>query len=121
MGVLNDGNGDGYAEGGMVSGGGGAAGSLRSAPISELVAEEVGERFSCGCVQDEGLPAAADVTQLIRFSLSCNEAGDIEVFSCETQTMLILPKHDVQLLIDNLKSLDQMRLPRETISLDPSS
>lgn len=40
---------------------GGAAGLLRSAPISELVAEEVGERFSCGGAAGEGKPAEADV------------------------------------------------------------
>lgn len=57
----------------------------------------------------------------LRVSLSCNEAGDIEVFSCETQTMLVLPKRDVQLLIDGLMSLDQMPSSREIISLDPSS
>lgn len=68
-----------------------------------------------------GVTSSDAMTKLIRFSLSHNEVGDIEIYSCVTQTMLVLPKHDVQMLINSLMTLDQMSLPRETVSLDPSS
>lgn len=42
---------------------GGAAGLLRSAPIKELVADEVGERFIGGSAVVEGKPAEADVAE----------------------------------------------------------
>ncbi|KVW92631.1 hypothetical protein [Thiobacillus denitrificans] len=131
--------------------GGAAGGLLRSVPIRELVADEVGDRLSFVGAAGEGLPADADdaspdasvggseglihrrsdgvelpyavgaMEKHLRVSLSRNGAGDIEVFSCETQTLLVLPKRDVQLLIDGLMSLDQMPSSREIISLDPSS
>lgn len=58
---------------------------------------------------------------LIRLALSRNERGDVEIFACATETLLVLPQEDVGLLIANLMSLDQMLSPREIVFLDPSS
>lgn len=40
-----------------------AGGSMRSVRVADLCAEEVGERFSCSGVQNEGLPANAIAAQ----------------------------------------------------------
>lgn len=56
--------------------------------------------------------------QFVRFSLSLDKEGNIEIFSCVTKTKLILPVEDVNLLIENLKSVDQMSLSLDTVCLD---
>jgi hypothetical protein len=56
----------------------------------------------------------------IRLSL-CLRDGTVEIFSCETNTAVLLPEQDIDLLIANLKSFHQDRSIRETVSLDPFS
>ena len=59
--------------------------------------------------------------KLIRFSLSRTKSGDIEIFSCETGTTLVLPQSDIALLIEALTSLHRTVSSPEIIYLDPSS
>ena len=65
--------------------------------------------------------AVDDVTPLIRFALSRNEAGDIEVYSCQSGVTLVLPVRDVDLLIDGIRGFLNDETERETISLCPIS
>lgn len=56
----------------------------------------------------------------IRLSL-CLRDGAVEIFSCETNTAVLLPEQDIDLLIANLKSFHQDRSIRETVALCPSA
>lgn len=62
-----------------------------------------------------------ELTRLIRLSLSRNEAGDIEVYSCQSGTTLVLPVRDVDLLVDGIRGFLNDETERETISLCPIS
>lgn len=67
------------------------------------------------------LPAEVEADQiLIRFSLSRSQGGAIEVFSCDTNTQLVLPLRDVDLLIEALTSFHRIGSLPETVCLDPS-
>ena len=44
---------------------------------------------------------------LIRLSLSLDDDGNIEVYSCETKTTLSLPVRDKEILIDSLSNFHQ--------------
>lgn len=73
---------------------------------------------------DTDLPPSAEVdaiTQRLRFSLSRNESGDVEVYSCQSRTMLVLPVCDVEILIDGIRGFLNDETERETISLCPIS
>lgn len=66
--------------------------------------------------------AGVDVAKdFVRVSISFIEGDQIEIYSCQTQTTLVLPLNDVDLLIENLKNFHQTESPREIIFLDPSS
>lgn len=72
--------------------------------------------------QTRSYVAGMDIAEdFIRVSISLIESDQIEIYSCQTQTTLVLPMRDVDLLITNLKNFHQTESPRETIFLDPSS
>jgi hypothetical protein len=58
---------------------------------------------------------------LNRLAITKPKDGVLEIISCETDTVLILPLQDVDLLIHALSHLDQIGLVHETIYLDPPS
>lgn len=60
------------------------------------------------------------VSDMLRISLSVQANGCVEISSLETQTTLLLPALDVELLTEGLRTLDRIGSTRETLDLDPS-
>lgn len=60
------------------------------------------------------------MNEFMRFSLSLDSNGNIEVYSFETGTKLLLPETDKALLIVSLSNFHQTVSELETIYLDPS-
>jgi hypothetical protein len=65
--------------------------------------------------------ASQGMDRHIRLALSAGEGDVIEIYSCETDTVLMLPLVDKDMLIAGLQNWNRTESSPEIICLDPTS